>query len=167
MMEPRDDHARRAPIDHDPEVGDVYLPHDASHDATYPGRWLTAVLAAVMLYFGAALLHERWQQRREILSDAQHMTGGDAQAGLALLRPYGCASCHSIPGVRGSGGTIGPSLAGIGSRMYVGGVVTNTPANMIQWLVNPKAIDAKTAMPVVGVTEEQARDIAAYLYTLR
>ncbi|HYC53081.1 MAG TPA: c-type cytochrome [Gemmatimonadaceae bacterium] len=165
MKESRDD--RTPPVDHDPEMGDLFVPHDESHDARYTARWLATLLGAVILYFGGALVHERWQQRGKILSDAQHMTGGDATAGRALLRPYGCATCHTIPGVQGSDGTIGPPLAGLASRMYVGGVVTNTPANLIRWIVNPKAIDAKTAMPVVGVSEEQARDIAAYLYTLR
>ena len=83
------------------------------------------------------------------------------------MRTYGCAGCHTIPGVPGANGLVGPSLAGIGSRIYIGGVATNTPDNLVQWITNPRAIDAETAMPVTGVTDEQARHIAAYLYTLR
>jgi hypothetical protein len=38
---------------------------------------------------------------------------------------------------------------------------------MIRWIENPPGVDEKTAMPYMGVTPGDARDIAAYLYTLR
>jgi cytochrome c2 len=168
-MTPREpsDRGDGAPIDHDSELGDKYPPHDAAHDARYPARWLLALLAGVIVYFGGMGVHEAAQQRDERDLNARMLTGGDPARGMALLRPYGCARCHTIPGIEGSDGQIGPPLAGIANRMYVGGVVTNTPDNMIRWIVNPKSIDDKSAMPAVGVTEDQARDIAAYLYTLR
>jgi cytochrome c2 len=50
-------------------------------------------------------------------------------------------------------------------RLYVGGAVENTPDNLVRWIVNPKAFSARTAMPVTGISESQARNIAAYLYT--
>jgi len=53
------------------------------------------------------------------------------------------------------------------SRAYVGGVLPNAPDNMIRWIRDPKSVDPLTAMPNVGVTESDARHIAAYLYTLR
>ncbi len=62
---------------------------------------------------------------------------------------------------------MGPPLSRIASRVYVGGVLPNTPENMVQWIRNPKAVDEKTAMPVLNVTDADARDIAAYLYTLK
>jgi len=60
---------------------------------------------------------------------------------------------------------VGPPLTGIAERAYVGGVVTNTPENLVRWIQNPPAIDPMTAMPNVGVTADEARDIAAYLYS--
>ena len=95
------------------------------------------------------------------------LAGGDADRGRQLIRRYGCGSCHMIPGVRGAGAMVGPPLAGIANRVYVGGVVTNTPENLVRWIETPKAIDEKTAMPNVGVSQADAVDIASYLYTLK
>lgn len=98
---------------------------------------------------------------------AREQTGGDPDHGVVLIRYYGCASCHTIPGIRGADSLVGPPLAHVASRMYVGGVIRNTPENMVRWVRNPKAIDEKTAMPNLWVTEADARDITSYLYTLR
>jgi cytochrome c oxidase assembly factor CtaG/cytochrome c2 len=95
------------------------------------------------------------------------MVGGDAERGAKAIRRYGCASCHSIPGIRAAQAIVGPPLAGIAGRSYVAGVLSNTPEHMMQWLQNPQAVDNKTAMPNMGVTERDARDIATYLYTLK
>ena len=62
---------------------------------------------------------------------------------------------------------MGPPLAGIGSRVYIAGVMSNTPTNLVRWIENPPGVDSLTAMPNLGVTERDARDIAAYLATLR
>jgi cytochrome c2 len=98
---------------------------------------------------------------------AAAITGGNPALGPALMRRYGCQTCHVIPGVDGADGLVGPPLTGIASRSYVGGVLTNTPEHMISWIVDPKAVDSLTAMPRTGVTASDARHIAAYLYTLR
>jgi cytochrome c2 len=96
-----------------------------------------------------------------------NLTGGDSDRGKVAIRNYGCGSCHSIPGVRGANARVGPDLNGIAGRSYIAGVLSNSPEHMMQWIENPQAIDSKTAMPNMGVTERDARDIAAYLYTLR
>jgi cytochrome c1 len=72
-----------------------------------------------------------------------------------------------IPGIPGASGQVGPPLAGIGGRSYIAGVLVNTPEDMIRWIVNPRAVDSLTAMPALGVTAAEARDIAAYLYRSR
>lgn len=97
----------------------------------------------------------------------QQLTGGDPKIGEHLIYAYGCGSCHAIPGVAEANGTVGPSLQGFGSRIYVAGVLANTPENLFHWVSKPQEIEPATAMPDLGVTERQARDIAAYLYTLR
>lgn len=100
----------------------------------------------------------------DALEEARALTGGDPAQGRALIQQYGCGSCHAIPGVPGARGAVGPSLAGIPSRSYIGGVLQHTPDNLVTWIMDPKAVDEKTAMPDLGVTADDARDIAAYLY---
>jgi cytochrome c2 len=99
--------------------------------------------------------------------EAAALTGGDPSRGPDLMRKYGCQSCHTIPGVVGANGLVGPPLAGIASRSYIGGVLPNAPDNMLAWIRDPKRVDPKAAMPNVGVTPSDARHIAAYLYTLK
>ena len=98
---------------------------------------------------------------------AQITTGGDARRGVAALGRYGCGSCHVIPGISGATGKVGPPLTGIGDRTYLAGELQNTPDNMMKWIRNPQGVNPKTLMPNVGVTDQDARDIAGYLYTLR
>lgn len=94
------------------------------------------------------------------------VAGGDVQRGASALARYGCTGCHAVPGVRGPGSDVGPPLDGIAKRGYIGGVLANTPGNMVHWLRDPQEVDPRTAMPDLGVTEGDAKDIAAYLYTL-
>ncbi|GJE34974.1 Cytochrome c oxidase subunit 2 [Methylobacterium oxalidis] len=77
---------------------------------------------------------------------------------------YGCAGCHEISGLAGPSGRVGPPLRSIGERIYIGGVATNTPENLVRWIANPKALNAKSAMPLTGISEAEARDVAAFLY---
>ncbi|MBV9502030.1 MAG: c-type cytochrome [Acidobacteriaceae bacterium] len=104
-------------------------------------------------------------------NDAEHIaevtTGGNIHRGAAAIERHGCGSCHVIPGISGATGLAGPPLAGIGSRIYVAGVLQNTPSNLMRWIENPKAVDEKTVMPNMGLTDQEARDIAGYLYTLK
>jgi len=95
------------------------------------------------------------------------LAGGDAERGRAVIKKYGCNTCHVIAGVRGADGLVGPPLTGIAQRMYIGGVARNTPKNMVAWIEDPKEFDAETAMPDVWVSHRDAVDIASYLYTLK
>jgi cytochrome c len=98
---------------------------------------------------------------------AEELTGGNAARGEALINRYGCGTCHTISGISGAQGQVGPPLTGIASRTYIAGVVENNPDNMLRWIQNPRGVDEKTAMPTLGVSEQEARDIASYLYTLK
>ncbi|MGB6102320.1 MAG: c-type cytochrome [Pusillimonas sp.] len=91
---------------------------------------------------------------------------GDAGAGRKAVQQYLCATCHVIPGIVGANYHVGPSLAGMASRKYIAGVLPNTPANMLRWLRDPTEVDPLTAMPDLDVSDQDARDIAAFLYTL-
>jgi len=87
--------------------------------------------------------------------------------GASLMASHGCVSCHAIPGVRGPWSGVGPPLDAMARRAYIGGVLPNTPENMIRWLQDPPAVNPRTAMPAVGLTYAEAADIAAYLGNLR
>lgn len=94
-------------------------------------------------------------------------TGGNPQTGRTLIRHYGCGTCHVIPGISGADGLVGPPLNKFSRRTFIAGELPNTPHNLVRWLMNPPAVQPHNAMPDLGVTKQQARDIAAYLYTLR
>jgi len=98
---------------------------------------------------------------------ARAIAGGDPDRGQSVINDYGCASCHTIPGIRGADALVGPPLTKEGGRMYIAGVLQNTPQNMIKWIEDPPGVDPKTAMPNLHVKENDARDIATYLYTLQ
>ena len=98
---------------------------------------------------------------------AEMTDGGDPARGRAAIERYGCGTCHTIPGVSGADALVGPPLSQVASRSYVGGVLTNSPENMIRWIQDPRAVDSLTAMPTLGITDREARDIASYLYTLK
>jgi cytochrome c len=96
----------------------------------------------------------------------QRVAGGDPVRGKRTIVTYGCGSCHVIPGVPAAVGLVGPPLTDMADRRWVAGRVPNEPAALVRWIREPRAVDPGTAMPNLGVTEGEARDIAAYLYTL-
>jgi putative membrane protein len=91
---------------------------------------------------------------------------GDPERGAVQIEQIGCGSCHMIPGIDGAQGLVGPPLDHMGRRIFVAGLLRNTPENMVKWLRDPQDVVPGNAMPDMGITEEQARDITAYLYTL-
>lgn len=101
------------------------------------------------------------------ISRSPIIPGADAERGRISLGGFGCGSCHTIAGIRAARGLVGPPLSDIGRRVYIAGVLPNNPENMIRWIMDPPAVDSKTAMPKLGVTESVARDMAEYLYELR
>lgn len=98
---------------------------------------------------------------------ARQLTGGDPHRGKEAIAWYGCGGCHEIPGVPAASGLVGPPLAKIADRMYVAGQLHNDPDNLMLWIRDPQKVEPGTAMPDLNVTDRDARDIAAYLYTLR
>ncbi len=129
-------------------------------------RWLVATLTALTLGAGLGAWAYRASEHRDLARRASAMTGGNPDHGRALAKEKGCAGCHDIPGVDGANGSVGPALSAFSHRVFIAGVLSNTPAHLHQWLLDPPAIDAKTAMPNVGLSDREATDIAAFLYTL-
>jgi cytochrome c2 len=96
---------------------------------------------------------------------SEPLTGGNPRVGEKLIESFGCAACHEIKGVPQGQSQVGPSLKDIRKSSYVAGVLPNSAGNLMKWIQHPQAINPRTAMPELGVTEAQARDIAAYLYS--
>jgi cytochrome c2 len=126
-----------------------------------------AALALALLGAGAAYAAYEYTRRESVRTEVMALTGGDPDRAPELTIRYGCAGCHQIPGVRGPRGRVGPPLRQLAGRVYIGGVLVNRPDNLVRWIVNPRAISPKTAMPVTGISEAEARHVAAYLYSLR
>ena len=121
---------------------------------------LAASAAALALVAGA----EVYQRRQQTLAVAQALFHADPWPAPALMIRYGCAGCHTISGVPGADGQVGPELKGLRARVYVGGVARNDAADIVRWIVDPPSLSPRTAMPRTGVNEDQARAIAAWLY---
>jgi cytochrome c2 len=93
--------------------------------------------------------------------------GGDAARGRALIAKEGCGSCHEIPGVASAHGLVGPPLDHMARRTTIAGMLPNTPQNMVRWIEAPQSVVPGNAMPNMEINDHDARDVAAYLYTLR
>lgn len=95
------------------------------------------------------------------------VAGGSADLGKKAIEQYGCGRCHTIPGVKNASALVGPPLIHWSKRSFIAGELANTPDNLIRWIQDPKAVEPGTDMPVLGVTPDDARNIAAYLMTIR
>ena len=94
------------------------------------------------------------------------VTQGSPQLGEKSILHYNCGRCHTIPGVKGANGLVGPPLTHFSKRSFVGGKLANTPENLARWVQDPQGVDPGTDMPNLGVTPEEATNIAAYLLSL-
>jgi cytochrome c2 len=115
-------------------------------------------LASVVLLLVACNEQEPRPERR--------VSGGDAARGKQVIAQVGCGTCHRIPGVRGARGRVGPPLDGFAQRSFIGGAMPNRPTMLIEWVRDAPKFAARTAMPPIALDEGDARDVAAYLYTL-
>lgn len=130
---------------------------------------LLFLAALFALAIGAAvaagvILYAQTQQSARVR--AEGITGGSAKAGKAAMLRYGCGGCHEIPGLPGAAGQVGPALASVATRAEIAGTLPNDPAAMQRWLMHPQRVVRGNGMPEQGVTPRDARDLAAYLYTL-
>lgn len=134
---------------------------------SWPATIGTVVVVLLVLGAVYGIVREVVTKRQEVADQAMRLTAGNPDSGEVLIRRFGCGGCHQIPGIPGARGRVGPPLEGIASRVYIAGKFSNTPSNMIAWIQHPQAMDPGVDMPEMGVSESQARDIAAYLYTLQ
>jgi cytochrome c1 len=92
---------------------------------------------------------------------------GSADTGRALILEKGCGGCHTIPGVDNADGLVGPPLTMMGRRIFIAGVLRNTPANLAAWVLDPQRYVPGNAMPATELTPQQAADVAAFVESLR
>ena len=109
-----------------------------------------AALAAVLLAGAGVYAGYEIKLTQDGRARAIALTGGDPDLGRRLIQRYGCRGCHTIPGVPGAIGKVGPTLQGFAARVYIGGVATNKPDTLVQWIEDPREIDPKSAMPITG-----------------
>jgi cytochrome c1 len=100
--------------------------------------------------------------------DGKTVVGGDSARGAAILRTgaHGCAACHDIPGVRFPRGVAGPPLDRMVDRAFIAGQLPNTPDVLVAFLQDPPSLVPRTGMPDVRMSLQDARDVAAYLYSV-
>lgn len=126
---------------------------------------LLSALAVIAAPISIATIHE--QDVREARVNAEQMTHGNAHRGKLAFRRFGCGGCHEAELGSGANGQVGPSLSGIASRTEIAGKLSNTPDHLMLWIRHPQQVIPGNGMPDQGIGEADARDIAAYLYTLR
>jgi cytochrome c1 len=124
-------------------------------------RLLVPLLGIILA--GGAVEVEMHEARQKAMS-ATILTGGDPSRAPPLMTRYGCAGCHTIDGIPGADGRVGPPLNELIERVYIGGAVPNNAGNLVGWLLDPPRFAPHAAMPPPGLSESEARDIAAYLY---
>jgi cytochrome c len=110
---------------------------------------------------GLFILREQWPGREQ---PVWTLPDGDPQQGRRAILAYGCSACHVVASIGQARGRVGPKLEDIGEQIYIAGVLPNTPANIIEWIMNPQGVSPPTAMPDLDVSEQDARNIAVYLY---
>ena len=87
-----------------------------------------------------------------------------AAAGEKLFTAKGCVACHSLVAVDAPKGMIGPNLANVGARSYIAaGTLKNTDENLAHWIRDPQGIKKGVLMPNLGVSETDAKALAAFL----
>lgn len=124
----------------------------------FAGLALRAILASPLALIGSAALAQE---------AVPPLALGSPAHGAALIAQKGCGACHTIPGIEGANGLVGPPLTLMGRRIFVAGLLRNTPQNLAAWVLEPQRFVPGNAMPSTGLTESEALDVAAYLETIR
>jgi cytochrome c2 len=125
-----------------------------------------AAAAALLAFAGfAAFAQYRHHNLQDLRNRAEALTGGSVQKGEEAFLRHGCGGCHALRYVPQASGKVGPPLDGVALRAIIGGRLENKPENLERWIADPQGVSPGTAMPNLGVSESEARDIAAFLYT--
>ncbi len=74
---------------------------------------------------------------------------------ISLVREMGCNGCHTLPGTEDLR-QVGPDLSRIQEKV--------TPAWLVSWVKRPKDYNPRTRMPYFSFTDQEALDIATYVW---
>lgn len=119
-------------------------------------------LLLVVILLAVAACNKRYEK-----AEVSQVSGGNAERGEKLVQQYGCQACHTISSLPGPRGVVGPPLDHIAVRGYIAGKLPNNAETMEAWLQNPQKLDPQNAMPNLGISPADAKDITAYLLTLK
>jgi cytochrome c len=122
-------------------------------------------VAALCVPVSLTIQHHQRQRQAQLL--AAQATGGRPSIGKLTVRRLGCGACHQIEQVPGADGQVGPSLKALTGRAEFGGKAPNDPQSLIAWIEHPQSMSPGVGMPDIPMSDQDARDMAAYLYTLR
>jgi len=130
-------------------------------------RWIALLLAFAIVATPISLAVQRVQTARTTRATAEALTHGDVDLGRIAIVRHGCGACHQIDGIAGAQGRVGSSLKGVATRVELAGRTPNAPASLQRLVRHPQEVIPGVGMPDMGIGEQEGRDIAAYLYTLR
>jgi cytochrome c oxidase subunit 2 len=141
-----------------------------------PKRPAAAAPATDSIHTASAGANVQAAQEKQPKAGAQAPAGKDTTAGAQapvdpayaagekLFMSKGCVGCHSLTAVDAPKGMIGPNLANVGARSFIGaGSFKNTDENLARWIQNPQAMKKGVLMPNLGVTPDEAKSLVAYL----
>ncbi len=124
------------------------------HSVNHLARWLAAACAGLTACDGPP-------DRTPTLGDA------DRQKGRQLVIDKGCVACHTFPDVAWPRGGLGPALGHFGYQGLIAGQLPNQPGVLMQFVRNAPALVPGSAMPAVPMSDQEARDVTAYLLQLK
>lgn len=130
-------------------------------------RFVLILLALGVVGAVASGVVQNRQTAAQAKAAAEAMTGGLVERGERAIGRHGCGACHVIPGVAEASGRVGPSPRAFARRSMIAGRLTNDPDNLKLWVRSPQHVSPGTAMPEQPMSERDAADIAAFLYTQR
>lgn len=120
-------------------------------------RWSSLLLAAACATLAAC---DGPPDRTPTLGDA------DSQRGRRLVMQHGCTACHAFPDVAWPRGTLGPSLEDFGRQGLIAGRLPNQPGVLMAFVRDAPSLVPGTAMPAFVMSDQDARDVTAYLVQL-
>jgi cytochrome c1 len=127
--------------------------------------WTSLAVAVAGVAAVAGIVADDRYEQSDTRVRAEAITGGSAAHGREAFIEKGCGGCHTVGGVAQATGLVGPPLDGFAERAIIAGKLENTPPNLVRWISAPQSVDPGNAMPNLPMTDRDARDIAAFLYT--
>lgn len=101
----------------------------------------------------------------KLMSPRGAYAGGIASEGKKLFETIGCQDCHVAEGftkvreARGTSYDVAPELSKVGSK--------DNPDWLFDWVRDPRHFNPETRMPNLRLTDPEARNIVAYLGSLK